>query len=142
MPALRSLALLIARVLVGYVLVMHGWQKLHTNGISNVEKGFDAMGIPAPALAAQYATWVEFIGGILLIIGLALPLVGLLIAADMAGALIYAHLDNGLWVTPGSIGYEYVLVLLAAALAIGFAKPGFTALDHYLFRGRREQVEI
>ncbi|GAB17663.1 hypothetical protein GOEFS_036_01020 [Gordonia effusa NBRC 100432] len=136
MTAIRSLALFAARIILGFTFIMHGWQKLHTNGISNVEKGFDAMGIPAPALAAQYATWVELIGGILLILGLLLPLVGILLAADMIGAMAYAHWDAGFWASDG--GYELVLVLIAASLAVGFAKPGLAAADHYLFRQQRE----
>ncbi|NMO04915.1 DoxX family protein [Gordonia sp. TBRC 11910] len=136
MTAIRSVALLVARLILGFVFIMHGWQKLHTNGISNVEKGFSAMGIPAPGLAAQYATWVELIGGIALVLGLLLPLVGILLSADMLGAMAYAHWDAGFWASDG--GYELVLSLVAASLAIGFAKPGFAALDNYLFRWQRQ----
>lgn len=136
MIAVRSLALLVARLVLGFVFIMHGWQKLHTYGISNVEKSFDAMGVPAPALSAQYATWVELIGGVALIVGVLLPLVGVLLAADMLGAMTFAHWDAGFW--NADQGYELVLGLLAAALAVGFAKPGIAALDHYLFRWQRE----
>ena len=90
MLGINAGAHLVARVILGYIFVMHGWQKLSTNGIDATKAGFDAMGIPAPGLAAYYATWVELIGGVLLIVGLALPLVALLLIADMTGAMSIA----------------------------------------------------
>ena len=56
MLGINSGAHLVARVILGYIFVMHGWQKLSTNGIDATKAGFDAMGIPAPGLAAYYAT--------------------------------------------------------------------------------------
>ena len=44
---------------------------------------------------------VELVGGILLIVGFAVPLVGLLVAVDMAGALIFVHAPNGVFVDAG-----------------------------------------
>lgn len=34
------------------------------------------MGVPLPTVSAYYATFVELVGGVALILGLALPLVG------------------------------------------------------------------
>ncbi|GAC67567.1 DoxX family protein [Gordonia soli] len=140
MFGIRSVALFAARLILGIIFIAHGWQKLHTNGISNVEKGFDAMGIPAPGLAAQYATWVEFIGGILLILGLLLPLVSLLLILDMIGAIIYAHWDAGFWNADG--GYELPLALIAGLLAVGIAQAGGAAADHYVFRRRNRNAVV
>ncbi|MFC8042641.1 DoxX family protein [Nocardia sp. NPDC057353] len=134
----RDAAHFLARLILGFIFIMHGWQKLHTNGISNVEKGFDAMGIPAPALAAQYATWVEFIGGILLILGLLLPLVSLLLILNMLGAIWYAHRDAGFWNADG--GWELPLALIAGLLAVGLAESGRSAADHYIRRRRGARV--
>ena len=139
MFGIRSVALFVARLILGYIFIMHGWQKLHTNGISNVEKGFSQMGIPSPGLAAQYATWVEFVGGILLILGLFLPLVSILLILDMIGAIIYAHWDAGFWASNG--GYEFPLALIAGLLAVGLAQAGGAAADHYIFRRRGSAVD-
>lgn len=135
MFGLRSVTFFLARLILGYIFIMHGWQKLHTNGIANVQKMFDGMGVPAPDIAAQYATWVEFVGGILLILGLFLPLVSVLLIIDMLGAIIYAHWDHGFWSSDG--GYELPLALIAGLLAVGFAVSGRAAADHYIFRRRR-----
>ncbi|MFC3962726.1 DoxX family protein [Nocardia jiangsuensis] len=135
----RDAALFLARLILGFIFVMHGWQKLHTNGISNVEKGFDAMGIPAPGIAAQYSTWVELLGGIFLIIGLLLPIVSLLLILNMLGAIWYAHWDSGFWNSDG--GYELPLALIAGLLAVGLSHAGRAAADHYIMRRRGVRVD-
>ncbi|GAB89288.1 DoxX family protein [Gordonia rhizosphera] len=139
MFGLRNVSFLLARVILGFIFVMHGWQKLSTNGIGNTGKFFDSVGIPLPDLAAQYATWVELIGGILLIVGLFLPIVSVLLILDMLGAIAYVHWDAGLW--SGDGGYELPLALIAGLLAVGFAQAGSTAADHYLSRRRAAKSE-
>ncbi|MGC4933386.1 DoxX family protein [Gordonia sp. DT30] len=132
---LRSIALLIARVILGFIFIMHGWQKLHTNGIGATKDFFTSVGAPWPEFSAYYATWVEFVGGILLILGLALPLVSILLIIDMIGAIATVHWDHGFW-NPDN-GYEFPLALIAGLLAVGFANAGAYAADHYLPRPRR-----
>ncbi|MAU83378.1 MULTISPECIES: DoxX family protein [Gordonia] len=140
MFGIRSGTFFLARLILGYIFIMHGWQKLHTNGIDATERAFDSMGIPAPNLAAQYATWVEFVGGILLILGLFLPIVAILLIADMIGAIAYAHWDAGFWAADG--GYELPLALIGGLLAVGFAQAGSAAADHYVFRRRRRGAVV
>lgn len=135
MFGIRSLASFLARLILGYIFIMHGWQKLHTMGIGGVEKYFSSLGIPSPHLAAQFATWVELVGGILLILGLFLPIVSVLLILDMIGAIIYVHWDAGLYAADG--GYEFPLALIAGLLAVGIAQAGGAAADHYIFRRRR-----
>ena len=84
--ALRDLALLLTRVVLGVVLMAHGWQKLGKNGIDGVAAGLGKMGIPASELAAWFAALVELVGGALILVGLATPLGALLVVLNMAGA--------------------------------------------------------
>ncbi len=51
----QDAVLLLARVLLGVVLITHGWQKVVTNGFGATADGFDMMGIPAPYAAAVFA---------------------------------------------------------------------------------------
>ncbi|QKT06084.1 DoxX family protein [Gordonia sp. X0973] len=134
MTFLRTPALLAARIALGFIFIMHGWQKFH-NGHGAVVEGFKQMNVPAPEFSAFFATWVELIGGVALILGVLLPLVGLLLAIDMIGALITVHGQHGFWMD--NHGYEYVLALAAGALAVGFANSGVVSIDHYLFRRTR-----
>ncbi|GAB3689159.1 DoxX family protein [Saccharopolyspora tripterygii] len=136
MNALRSSFTLIGRVGVGIVLIAHGWQKLVTWGVPATAQNFGAMGVPLPQVAAWYATLVELIGGVLLVLGIALPLVGLAVALDMAGAILFVHLPHGLFAPDG---FELPLAIGAAALAMGF-NAGNWSLDHAMF-GRRAKRE-
>lgn len=131
----QDIVLLVGRVALGVVLIAHGAQKLFTNGIAGVTAGFDQMGIPAPGLSAWFAALVEFGGGIALIAGLLVPLVGLLVAVDMAGALIFVHAPNGVFIDNG--GYELVLVIGALGLVLAGIGGGSWSLDRALSGSRR-----
>ncbi|RCW38497.1 putative oxidoreductase [Halopolyspora algeriensis] len=131
----RDLILLLARIAVGVVFIAHGLQKFLQWGIGGTTSSFAGMGIPLPGLAAWVAALIETLGGLALLAGAALPLAGLLLAATMVGALLFVHVGNGLFVSGG--GFEYVLVLAVAALALGFNGGSFT-LDRALSRSDRE----
>jgi putative oxidoreductase len=120
---LKDVAALIGRIGVGVVFIAHGWQKVVEQGMDATVTGFGAMGIPLPTLSAWFAAVVELGGGALLILGVAAPVVGLLLAANMLGALVLVHLPNGLL---GQGGYELVLVLAVASVALGFNAGSLT----------------
>jgi putative oxidoreductase len=132
--------ILIGRVAAGSIFVAHGWQKLVVNGIPNTQHSFARMGIPSPELTAYYATSVELVAGVALIIGLFLPLAGLLLASDMLGAFAFVHDKHGIFVQQG--GFELVAALGILALLLGFSGGGTLALDHVLFRyGDRQLLQ-
>ena len=120
LPINTDLALLILRVVLGIIMMYHGWPKL-TNLGGTIE-GFSGMGIPAPALAAVFSTAAEFFGGLLLLVGVFTDIAGLMITIDMLGAITFVHAKNGFAVNEG--GVEWPLALLAMALAIALAGPG------------------
>ena len=120
LPLNPDLALLLLRVVLGIVMLVHGVPKLlHFGGIA---QGFAGMGIPAPTLAALFAALAEAGGGVLMLLGVATDVAGLLFAIDMLGAIIFVHAAKGF--SAGNGGYEFPLVLLTMALAIAFAGPG------------------
>jgi putative oxidoreductase len=131
MRRIKDLAALIGRIGLGAIFVVHGYQKLTQWGISGTSFTFAQIGVPAPTLSAWYAAVIELIGGAALMIGFALPVAAVLLALDMAGALVFVHLGHGFFIT--SNGYEYVLALIVALLAIGFNGGAFT-LDRRLFQ--------
>lgn len=53
------------------------------------------MGVPAPELMAPAIMWLELIGGVLLIIGVATRIVGILFALNMLGAIALVHGSAG-----------------------------------------------
>jgi len=129
---MTSLALLIARIGLGIVFVAHGWQKFDEMGVKAVGAGFTEMGVPAPELAAYYATFVELVGGAALLIGAFTAVAGLLLALDMLGALIIVHIDKGVFVTEG--GYELVVALGVGALLLAVFGAGRFSVDGLLGR--------
>ena len=134
-PVVRDVTLLLARVAIGLVFFAHGWQKLSTNGVDGTAAFFEQSGVPAAQLSAWVATLVELIGGAALVLGVAVPVVGILLALDMLGAYLFVHAGNGLFAQEN--GYELVLVLGTASLVFAAVGPGRYSLDHVLF-GRRK----
>ena len=128
----RDLALLIARVGLGVIFIAHGWQKLVTNGVEGTAGFFDSVGVPLPTLSAWFATLVELVGGGLLVLGLAVPVAGLLLAVDMVGAWLFVHRGSGVFVTEN--GWELVLALGVASLVLAAVGAGKYSVDHLLAR--------
>ncbi len=120
LPLNPDVALLILRLVLGVIMVYHGWPKV--TGLGGVIDGFTQMGVPVPAFSAVFATIAEFGGGLLLLLGVFTDIAGLLIAIDMLGAIAVVHAKNGFAVDKG--GFEWPLALLAMALAIALAGPG------------------
>ncbi|MCI2416512.1 DoxX family protein [Saccharopolyspora sp. K220] len=137
MNVVRDFFAFIGRLGIGVILFAHGWQKIVDFGLGAVTQSFTGMGIPLPQVAAWYAALVELVGGAMLIIGLLLPLVGILVAAEMAGAVFLVHLPFGLF---SPMGFELPLAIGVAALALGF-NGGNWSIDHALFGRRRTAVE-
>lgn len=119
---------LLARIVIGVTFVVHGLDK--AADLEGTAGFFGSAGIPFPEYSALLGTGVEIVGGALLVLGFALPAVGLALAAQMAVAIAFVHVGQ-----PLVGGYELPLVLGAAALALGFA-GGRLALDRLLPWGR------
>ncbi len=123
LPANADAGLLIIRLVLGTIMIVHGYPKV--TGFSGVVEGFTGMGIPLPPLAAAFATVAEFVGGILMIVGVFTDIAGLMFAIDMLGAIIFVHAKNG-FSNPG--GTEFPLALMAMALGVALIGPGRFAI--------------
>lgn len=130
-----GLALL--RIVLGIAFVVHGWSKL-SGGVGNVAGFFGSLGIPAPGLMAWVVTIVELVGGLFLIAGFLTPIVGILLALNMLGAIIFAYLGQGSpFVDRGAIAWEKEAVFGIAALCLALAGPGAWAVDDVVSDTRR-----
>lgn len=130
----QSWGLTILRVIVGVVFVVHGWQKVFVFGFHGVTAMFGHMGVPAPAIAAPMIALIELIGGAALILGFGTRVASLLLAADMAGAILFVHFKNGFF---GPKGFEYPLTLLAACLCLALAGGGASSMEGMVGRRKR-----
>jgi putative oxidoreductase len=128
-------AVTVLRVLAGFIFAAHGWQKFSQFTIAGTQASFAQMGVPAADLAAPVVATLELAGGIALILGVLTRVFAALLALDMLGALFLVHAPAGIFVADG--GYELVLILAAAAIAIAFFGPGRFSADHALFSRTR-----
>lgn len=113
-----SFALNIVRIATGVVFILHGAQKVlglfGGPGLEGFAQWSATLGIPS--WLAYIAAFAEFIGGILLVLGIGASWGALLTSAVMVGAIWFVHLDKGFFSQNG--GYEYPLVLLINSIAI------------------------
>lgn len=128
-----DLALLMLRVVVGLLVASHGAQKLFGTfggpGLHGASGFLHAQGFRPARLWAFMGSASEFVGGLLFALGLLNPLGSIGIAAAMLVAITKIHWPK-VWVSQG--GFEYALVMLTAAVAVGIAGPGAFSLDAWL----------
>src|SRR5213078_496633 len=79
---------LLVRLIVGIAFVLTGWGKLHS--LDNVTEFFTDLGIPLPHANAVFVSTVEFVGGLLLILGLGTRIAAALLIGVMTVALLTA----------------------------------------------------
>ncbi len=129
---MRPIVALIARVVLGAIMLAHGWTKVIPRGsLYNFANSVAHMGLPY--WLGYAAAFTEFFGGIALIVGLLTPIAALGIAIEMGVAIAKVNLSHGL---TGPQGYEFPLSLFALALLVLTDGPGYLALDGALFRGK------
>ena len=131
---------LAVRITVGWVFLWSGWEKLQI--LPTMIKRFAEWGIPAPEFMAPLASGIEFVGGLLLLLGLltrfaAVPLMIVMVVAIISAK--WADVDS----LETFLGFEEVsYFVMFAWLAI--AGPGPVSLDHLVlkaFRPDRPTVE-
>lgn len=127
LQGIRHLALLLARVAVGVTLVARGWHRWMTVGIEEQARILAEASLPSATLLAWLVTLFELVGGVLLVFGLATPVIGLGIAVLHGGIALLRPFDGIL--LPD--GMELHLVLVGVGLlflAFGSGKLGADAL--------------
>ena len=117
------------RILAGILFACHGAQKLF-----NV---FGGMPPGVPKALIYTAGPLEFLGGILIAIGLFTRPVAFLLSGMMAVAYFTGHAPNGFW--PRTNGGELAILYCWFYLYLAAAGPGAWAVDGVVFRASREE---
>jgi putative oxidoreductase len=132
-PTGLNIGLLILRVVIGLTIIAHGYNHLWGGGkIEGTAGWFASMGLRPGILHAWTASIVELVAGVLLILGLLNPFAAAGIVGITVVAGITAHRGNGFFIFKPGQGWEYVLVLGAATLALGPMGPGQWSIDQVL----------
>jgi putative oxidoreductase len=125
-----DLSLLILRVVVGVLLIGHGTQKLFGwfggPGHKRASGFVAARGFSPATVWTATGSLSEAAGGVLFALGLLSPLGSIAIAAAMLTAIVAFHWPK-VWGTEG--GFEYPLVILTCAIAVGISGPGAYSVD-------------
>jgi len=126
---LESPFLLCVRLYWGWQFWQTGWGKLHN--LPRVVEFFTSLGIPAPALNAYFVSGLEFLGGILLAVGLGSRLLALLFTGDMLVAYVTADRPAllSIFSKPEDFYAATPYTFLFASLIILIFGPGRFALD-------------
>ena len=119
------------RLVLGAVMVAHGYPKVFHGGFGhNTAAMVAAMGMPA--FLGYVVTYLEFVGGMMMILGVFTRVIGFLFAGEMLVAILKIHLSKGIG-TQG--GMDLPLVCMATAFALLFFGAGLLSVDHLIFGG-------
>lgn len=127
-----NLALLVARVWVGIVMLAHGLNHVRAlRSGSGMANWLSSLGLSNGPLQAQLLTWSEVGVAPLLVLGLLTPAAYGVVASLMLVAFVTNHRDKGFFITARPTeGWEYVGTLAVLAIALGAFGPGEWSLDN------------
>lgn len=112
----------ILRLALGLSLTVHGYEKLFPHGALHAFEHFVAtLGLPRPL--GIISAYTEFIGGILLLLGLFTRLAAALVAINMLVAFFTVGIHEGFGI------YNYILALAAIAIMLMLTGAGALGLD-------------
>jgi putative oxidoreductase len=144
----RSLALLLARIGLGGVLILHGWRRWHDLGMDSQIAYLRTFATPFANYAAWGGTIVELVGGIFLIVGALVPLVAAVVVAEQVLIIAYTnwykhwnltevHGTQATW----NGGYEYNVILGLLALLLVVYGSGAVGVDRLFRRRNKDEAD-
>src|SRR5262249_13418260 len=121
---------LLVRLTVGIVFADTGWGKLHN--LDKITDYFTSLGIPAANIQAPFVSTVEFVGGLLVIIGLGTRIASTFLIGVMTVAILTAKLPelHGIVDLAGTTELAY-LAMFAWLVVSG---AGAASVDHLIAR--------
>jgi putative oxidoreductase len=126
-----AFGLLVLRLVLGLTLAAHGAQKVFGwfggGGPQGTAGMFRSLGFRAP-LAMAFLAGLAELSGIALALGFLTPFAALALIVVMLNAIWLVHWPKGFFVMNG--GYEFNLLILAAAVALAATGPGRWSVDH------------
>ena len=132
-PTSVNIGLLLLRLVIGFTMLAHGYNHVWKGGrIEGTGRWFESLGMRTGKLHAWLASLTELVAGALLVLGLLTPLSAGACASVMLVAWLVNHRTNGFFIFRPGEGYEYVMNLFVASLAVAFIGPGAWSLNRAL----------
>jgi putative oxidoreductase len=136
-PVTRDILLLLVRAGLAWIFIYHGAGTLfgafHQAGVHGETVYFQANHLKPAEFFAYVDGLTQFVGGILIAIGIFGRLAGFALAGDMIGAMVTITFAQGI-VGPNGLGYQLNLALIISSLVIAFLGTGRISLDEVLRR--------
>ena len=110
------------RASIGVIFIVHSLKKFDPTW----QEWLVTVGIP-PELQLPIAL-AEFIGGVLLVIGVLTRISAVVFSVILLGAIFHIRWENGFFISQG--GWEWDLAMLAITLSIIVAGPGRVSISH------------
>lgn len=139
LKVVRDIALLLSRILMGVVLLAHGWHRWQIAGLAKEVAVLDAADIGNATSIVWLVIGFEIVGGVLLIFGLATPLVGLGIVVLNVATIVLLHPDE---FYAHQNGWEYNAVQAAVGLLLLAHGSGRAGLDNLFLRPKDDRGEL
>ena len=129
--SLQPLGALLLRIVLGPAMLYHGWDKVVPNGGFHGHNIFAALdhharfvvSLGLPYWLGCLSALAEFVGGILLILGLLTRFAAFMVAANMLVAILFVNIHHAY------SGSQYSVALFAIAIMLLFYGAGKMALD-------------
>jgi putative oxidoreductase len=125
----REITYALVRVIIGYILLMHGWGKINT-GFAGITGFMTKLGLSPAEFFAGSAMFLETVGAICIIIGLFTRFFAAALAIELGIAFLVVHMQKGF--AAGQGGFEYVLLLGIVMFAIAIRGGGPYSVDRYI----------
>lgn len=120
-----DVGLIVLRIVLGTILVVHGWPKIRD--LRGNADDFDMMKYKPGVLWGTLVALLEFGGGLMLVFGLFTQIIALFVVLQFV--FIILHMKR----TDGFVdGYEFELLIAAAACALAFMGGGIWGLDGFI----------
>lgn len=134
--SMASLGLLWLRVMAGLGIAYHGYQKIFGGNMEMFLGGVGEMGVPFPVLFGWMAALSEFVGGLLLVLGLATRVAAFFIFMTMAVAVFVRHAADPFAVK------ELALAFFTMSATLVLTGAGRISLDSLIAERNPEGPEL
>jgi len=124
-------ALLLLRIGVGFVFIVAGWGKL--NGIEGVQGFFGDLGIPMAGIMAWVVALVEFVGGLMVLVGAKARIPNLLLAFIMIVAIFTTKIGD-FDISDAGVRVDILMLLITLSLAM-LGSGGYSVDAKFLNKG-------